>query len=145
MFFLRFFFLPCQDVFQGVKLPVLSIAREGGLFCQFALGKETYAVPFAIVKESQWACYALVTFELNWLFGILKQFSCLLNVEEASLTQKNVRRSWYGYRFGRRIFGISQSQEQISTCCSIRCDLLNYQKSLVKFGGLFVKKPSRIL
>ena len=73
MLFLRFFFLACQDVFQGVKLPVLSIAGQGGLSCQLVLGQETYVLACAMETESQnEPDMPFLRSEPNWLFGILK-------------------------------------------------------------------------
>jgi hypothetical protein len=93
MFFLRFFFLACQDVFQGVKLSILSIARQGGLSCQLVLGQETYVLPFGMETGSQnEPDMPFLRWEPNCLV-FEKQFSCLLNVEEASCTSREVKRS----------------------------------------------------
>ena len=94
MLFLRFFFLPCQDVFQGVKLPVLSIARQDGLACQLVLGQGTYVFSLAMETKSQnepdMPC--LLSSQTGCLV-YLKQFSCLLNVDEASYTSTEVETS----------------------------------------------------
>lgn len=92
MLFLRFFFSACQDVFQGVKLPVLSIARQGGPSCQPVLGQETYVLACAMETESQnEPDMPFLRSEPNWLFNLLKQFSCLLNVKEVSHISREVK------------------------------------------------------